>query len=675
MDFKLNFTQIHIMLALLSVTSQRCMTVDQFDREYATRINTTLQIKDYFTKKNSKDNQSDLSEYKSHMILFETNLGHGYYRSNKPYGNYERSKPTNSLANSRYTEKLPEIQHQGKFYGTIASSFGTANENAGKSSINFPGLFNQSGLKHGQKEKSQISLNSKRIKNAIEQNRGKNIPFAETDSDFNDLSDRKGEEGTRVAGQDIPFNAESIFAKSERFEFESIGVITHNNETGDTQIENAPEDAVEADILLKKMQKKVLKNDASGVYLHQNKVVSETNAEFLRHPITIQKINDSLAFSQPAPRRYFAKKGFGAQSKTYAFTIEGKNSPIELNQDEDDGKSKKYLIKSPHMTPKGFVKIVHIDENQSESKIELEVLQNIAPLFPLYIIRYMGCVSNSLEDNKTELGIFLEHMDRNLNYFMNHVNQMNFTLDSPYFFPQLKSQSAETKLGLVVMMLYSVNTLHQAGIVHFDIKPDNFVIREGKMMVPIVKLIDFGVAAEIPDCSKHVRKNYIRGTTYYCDPYLVEDNLSFRLSTKSDSYSLGMTLIHILYSSQLVMTKGFNLLNGIAWMRNNNRLFSRVNKARYDGIEKYFKLQKTGRDRIIQIQDNRVNVMVDLTQRTNWIPVLNTVLLMMIAQNPDERLRVDQALSIIEQILFNINNKSDYFPVITMNYLKEFIST
>jgi serine/threonine-protein kinase TTK/MPS1 len=50
-------------------------------------------------------------------------------------------------------------------------------------------------------------------------------------------------------------------------------------------------------------------------------------------------------------------------------------------------------------------------------------------------------------------------------------------------------------------MLEAVNIIHDAGIVHTDLKPANFVLVKGAL-----KLIDFGIGQVIPDETANIQR-------------------------------------------------------------------------------------------------------------------------------------------------------------------------
>ena len=62
-------------------------------------------------------------------------------------------------------------------------------------------------------------------------------------------------------------------------------------------------------------------------------------------------------------------------------------------------------------------------------------------------------------------------------------------------------------------MLECVKVVHDAGIVHTDLKPANFVLVKGAL-----KLIDFGIAKAIPNDTTNIARDQQIGTLSYMSP-------------------------------------------------------------------------------------------------------------------------------------------------------------
>jgi len=85
---------------------------------------------------------------------------------------------------------------------------------------------------------------------------------------------------------------------------------------------------------------------------------------------------------------------------------------------------------------------------------------------------------------------------------------------------------------------------HQEGIVHRDIKPSNFLLtqKDGK---PFIKLTDFGLALSMDNSDFRVTQSGTTiGTVDYISPEQARN--SRNADTRSDIYSLGCTLFHML---------------------------------------------------------------------------------------------------------------------------------
>ncbi|EGW33818.1 uncharacterized protein SPAPADRAFT_54102 [Spathaspora passalidarum NRRL Y-27907] len=97
-------------------------------------------------------------------------------------------------------------------------------------------------------------------------------------------------------------------------------------------------------------------------------------------------------------------------------------------------------------------------------------------------------------------------------------------------------------------MLRCVRAVHDAGIVHSDLKPANFLIVKG-----ILKIIDFGIANAVPDHTVNVYRESQIGTPNYMAPEaLTEVNHSmprntWRVGKPSDIWSIGCIIYQLIY--------------------------------------------------------------------------------------------------------------------------------
>jgi serine/threonine protein kinase/tetratricopeptide (TPR) repeat protein len=104
------------------------------------------------------------------------------------------------------------------------------------------------------------------------------------------------------------------------------------------------------------------------------------------------------------------------------------------------------------------------------------------------------------------------------------------------------------RLGLFGHVCQAVQHAHQKGIIHRDLKPSNVLVcsHDG---VPVVKVIDFGVAKaigqQLTDKTLYTQLTQLVGTPLYMSPEQAGQS-SLDVDTRSDIYSLGVLLYELL---------------------------------------------------------------------------------------------------------------------------------
>ena len=99
---------------------------------------------------------------------------------------------------------------------------------------------------------------------------------------------------------------------------------------------------------------------------------------------------------------------------------------------------------------------------------------------------------------------------------------------------QLGALTRESLAFVAVELAHGLEALHQAGIVHGDLKPSNVVIIPGELRPAAVRIVDFGLARSLGgNDRRHV------GTAGFAAPEIVAGGA---LTPASDLYALGATL-------------------------------------------------------------------------------------------------------------------------------------
>src|SRR5439155_849406 len=103
--------------------------------------------------------------------------------------------------------------------------------------------------------------------------------------------------------------------------------------------------------------------------------------------------------------------------------------------------------------------------------------------------------------------------------------------------------SEREALHFVTQVAAALQVVHEAGMVHRDLKPPNVMLRENDA----VALIDFGLARSLEGNTASTRTGVLLGSPYYMSP---EQALGEPLDARSDFYSLGVICYEMLTGSK-----------------------------------------------------------------------------------------------------------------------------
>jgi DNA-binding NarL/FixJ family response regulator len=103
--------------------------------------------------------------------------------------------------------------------------------------------------------------------------------------------------------------------------------------------------------------------------------------------------------------------------------------------------------------------------------------------------------------------------------------------------------SEREALSFVARIAAALQVVHEAGLVHRDLKPPNVMLRENDA----VALIDFGLARSLDGNTVSTQTGVLLGSPYYMSP---EQALGELLDARSDFYSLGVICYEMLTGSK-----------------------------------------------------------------------------------------------------------------------------
>jgi serine/threonine protein kinase len=116
------------------------------------------------------------------------------------------------------------------------------------------------------------------------------------------------------------------------------------------------------------------------------------------------------------------------------------------------------------------------------------------------------------------------------------------------------TMTPKESIAIMVEVFKIIQTLHQAGIVHLDIKPENIMLRDDKTPV----FIDFEYACEVSTC----RLSKMVGTPLYCAPEMYRAaSTPIALLPPLDIYAAGMTMFAFFINDLFAMRLRDPLIN------------------------------------------------------------------------------------------------------------------
>ncbi len=101
-------------------------------------------------------------------------------------------------------------------------------------------------------------------------------------------------------------------------------------------------------------------------------------------------------------------------------------------------------------------------------------------------------------------------------------------------------------LDVICQALDALHYLHQKGVIHRDLSPDNIMVTRDEEGKPVAKLIDLGIAKLVESESSLTAQGSFIGKVRYASPELFKGQEGVRVDVESDLYAMGLVLYEVL---------------------------------------------------------------------------------------------------------------------------------
>ncbi|MCC6551510.1 MAG: serine/threonine protein kinase [Polyangiaceae bacterium] len=120
---------------------------------------------------------------------------------------------------------------------------------------------------------------------------------------------------------------------------------------------------------------------------------------------------------------------------------------------------------------------------------------------------------------------------------------------------------AHEVVDIMLQVLSALVTAHERGIIHRDLKPENIFLSQRAGMLPVAKLLDFGISKSsgVGDAALNLTQpGMVMGTPYYMAPEQARGDR--RLDHRVDLWAVGVILYEALTGQRPFVAKNYNAL-------------------------------------------------------------------------------------------------------------------
>ncbi|PWZ03512.1 kinase-like protein [Testicularia cyperi] len=218
------------------------------------------------------------------------------------------------------------------------------------------------------------------------------------------------------------------------------------------------------------------------------------------------------------------------------------------------------------------LKEIESDQDKLDLIAEANLLRTLADLpgSEPYLLRYYGHqVTGDANGNPDKLRILMEVGDSDFSRILANHAPLPREMIAHYF----------------RQMLEAVQFIHDADMVHADLKPANFLNVNDRL-----KLIDFGISKQIQQGTVHISRDNIIGTPNYMAPEAIKTQRSkgrrvYKAGKPSDVWALGCILYQMIYGRPPFDRFPSNRRMDAIIDPNNEIIYNRHRDPRYPEVE------------------------------------------------------------------------------------------
>jgi CheY-like chemotaxis protein len=268
-------------------------------------------------------------------------------------------------------------------------------------------------------------------------------------------------------------------------------------------------------VALRRVERRVARRLASLANLSRDTEFNDTNAAECTAPPSAAGAADPEAPDAGAAAGTLQPSGIAALLTTNAEYIPGYTLRLKIGESE---KAVVYLASSAHRGHNVALKVSKTlrDEAAGRQFLEREYTAIMAVRSPLVVEIYDYGVHGGFEY------LAMEYLPR---------GDLKARIQ--------RGVSEQDALHYVEQIAAALQVVHEAGLVHRDLKPPNVMLRDNDS----VALIDFGLARSIDSSTISTQTGVLLGSPYYMSP---EQAQGEALDARSDFYSLGVICYELL---------------------------------------------------------------------------------------------------------------------------------